>query len=326
MGRWRIHGSLTSPPPVTGGGLVPFPEDDLVSENEPEPQAARTPAAARLVEVAVPPVARFRLDISYDGTDFTGWARQPGLRTVQGELEESLGKVLREPVQLTVAGRTDAGVHAEGQVAHFDTAADVDADKLIHRMAKFLPKDVRITGIRPVPAEFDARFSAIRRHYVYRLTTAPHGADPLSARSVVGCRLVDLAAMRAASRTLLGLHDFAAFCRRREGATTIRELQRYEWVREGHRLDAYVSADAFCWSMVRSLVGAVLAVGEGRRTPEWVAGLLDERQRSSAVTVAPAHGLSLVAVDYPAESALAARNAETREMRSISSGGCCGGG
>ncbi len=270
--------------------------------------------------------ARLRLDIAYDGTDFTGWARQPGLRTVQGVLEESLGKVLREPVQLTVAGRTDAGVHAEGQVAHFDTAAEVDPDKLIHRMAKFLPKDVRITGVRAVPAEFDARFSAVRRHYVYRLTTAAYGADPLSARSVVGCRPVDLEAMRAASRTLLGLHDFAAFCRRREGATTVRELQRYDWVRTGDRLDAYVSADAFCWSMVRSLVGAVLAVGEGRRTPEWVAGLLDERRRSSAVTVAPAHGLSLVAVDYPAESELAARNAQTREMRSVVTGGCCGGG
>ncbi|WP_327152445.1 tRNA pseudouridine(38-40) synthase TruA [Nocardia sp. NBC_01329] len=271
----------------------------------------------------MPPTARIRLDISYDGTEFQGWARQPGFRTVQGLLEESLGKVLREPVQLTVAGRTDAGVHAEGQVAHLDTAAEVDADKLIHRMAKFLPRDVRITGIRPVPAEFDARFSAIRRHYVYRLTTARYGADPLSARSVVGCRPVDLEAMRTASHALLGLHDFAAFCRRREGATTVRELQRYDWEREGDRLHAHVSADAFCWSMVRSLVGAVLAVGAGRRTPEWVAGLLAERSRSSSVTVAPAHGLSLVAVDYPAESELAARNAQTRETRSVPTGDCC---
>ncbi|WP_040833633.1 tRNA pseudouridine(38-40) synthase TruA [Nocardia brevicatena] len=270
---------------------------------------------------------RIRLDIGYDGTDFQGWAHQPGHRTVQGVLEESLGKVLREPVRLTVAGRTDAGVHAEGQVAHFDTTADIDPDALIHRMAKFLPKDVRITGIGPVSVEFDARFSAIRRHYVYRLTTAPYGPDPLSARCVVGCREVDLDAMRTASRNLLGLHDFAAFCRRREGATTIRELQRYDWVRDGHRLDAYVSADAFCWSMVRSLVGAVLVVGQGRRSPEWVAGLLAQRQRSSSVTVAPAHGLSLIAVDYPAESGLAARNAQTRETRSVGAvaDGCCGG-
>ncbi|WP_336085334.1 tRNA pseudouridine(38-40) synthase TruA [Nocardia sp. SSK8] len=270
---------------------------------------------------------RVRLGISYDGTDFTGWARQPGLRTVQGVLEDSLSKVFREPIQLTVAGRTDAGVHAEGQVAHFDTTAEFDGAKLLHRMARFLPKDVRITAARPAPAEFDARFSALRRHYVYRLTTAPYGAEPLRARSVVACKPgADLDAMRAASRNLLGLHDFAAFCRRREGATTVRELQRFDWVREGDALTAHVSADAFCWSMVRSLVGAVLAVGEGRRTPEWVGGLLAETARSSSVTVAPAHGLSLIAVDYPADAELAARNAETRELRTVPAPdeGCCG--
>lgn len=268
---------------------------------------------------------RVRLDISYDGTDFTGWARQPGLRTVQGVLEESLSKVLREPIQLTVAGRTDAGVHAEGQVAHFDTTAEIDADKLLHRLARFLPKDVRVTGIRSVPADFDARFSAIRRHYVYRLTTAPYGASPLQARSVVPCRPVNLDAMRTASRKLLGLHDFAAFCRRREGATTVRELQRFDWNQTGDLLTAHVSADAFCWSMVRSLVGGALSVGEGRRTPQWLPTLLDERTRSSSVTVAPAHGLSLVAVDYPADEDLAARNAQTRETRAVPSpGGCCG--
>ncbi|WP_157574572.1 tRNA pseudouridine(38-40) synthase TruA [Nocardia jejuensis] len=273
-----------------------------------------------------PVAVRVRLDISYDGTDFSGWARQPGLRTVQGVLEESLSKVQREPIQLTVAGRTDAGVHAEGQVAHFDTRAEVDEQRLVHRMARFLPKDVRIEGVRLVPPEFDARFSAVRRHYAYRLTTAPFGAEPLQARHIVPCRPdVDLDAMRAASRNLLGLHDFAAFCRRREGATTIRELQRFDWEREGDLLTAYVSADAFCWSMVRSLVGAVLAVGEGRRTPDWTAGLLNERQRASAVAVAPAHGLSLIAVDYPADAELAARNAQTREVRSVPDPeGCCG--
>ncbi|WP_062994214.1 tRNA pseudouridine synthase A [Nocardia mikamii] len=311
--------------------------------------------AVTIQDPAATPVAvRVRLDIAYDGTDFTGWARQPGLRTVQGVLEESLSKVLREPIQLTVAGRTDAGVHAEGQVAHFDTTALPDYDKLLHRLARFLPKDVRVTGIRTAPTEFDARFSAIRRHYAYRLTTAPYGAPPLLARSVVACRPgVDLDAMREASRKLLGLHDFAAFCRRREGATTVRELQRFDWVttpvaaalaadsanrgdasggapepsvdRPARMLTALVSADAFCWSMVRSLVGAVLAVGEGRRTSEWVESLLAERERSSSVTVAPAHGLSLIAVDYPADADLAARNAETREMRTIPDpDGCCG--
>lgn len=273
-----------------------------------------------------PVAVRVRLDISYDGTDFTGWARQPGLRTVQGVLEESLSKVLRESVQLTVAGRTDAGVHGEGQVAHFDTGAEVDGPKLVHRLARFLPKDVRVKDVRIVPPEFDARFSAIRRHYAYRLTTAAYGAEPLQARHVVPCRSgVDLEAMREASRKLLGLHDFAAFCKRREGATTIRELQRFDWEQDGDLLTAYVSADAFCWSMVRSLVGGVLAVGEGRRTPDWIAGLLNERERSSSVTVAPAHGLSLIAVDYPADADLAARNAQTREVRTVASAeGCCG--
>lgn len=277
-------------------------------------------------ETEAPETTRYRLDISYDGTDFIGWARQPGLRTVQGVLEESLGKVLRETVQLTVAGRTDAGVHAEGQVAHVDAAAAIDPGKLVHRMARFLPKDVRIKDVRVAPTDFDARFSAIRRHYAYRLTMAPYGAEPLQARGVVPCKPgLDVHAMRAASRNLLGLHDFAAFCRRREGATTVRELQRFDWTREGDLLTAYVSADAFCWSMVRSLVGAVLAVGEGRRAPEWTAELLTERTRSSAVTVAPAHGLSLIAVDYPADAELAARNAQTREMRTVpGEGGCCG--
>lgn len=289
--------------------------------------SVRTAVDAETVAALEPAVSRIRLDIAYDGTDFIGWAKQPGLRTVQGVLEESLSKVYREPVQLTVAGRTDAGVHAEGQVAHFDTAATFDGPALVHRMAKFLPRDVRIKNARVAPPEFDARFSAVRRHYAYRLTTAPYGADPLSARGVVPCRsTVDLAAMRAASEKLLGLHNFAAFCRRREGATTVRELQRFDWERDGDLLIARVSADAFCWSMVRSLVGAVLAAGEGRRTPEWVGALLKETERSSSVTVAPAHGLSLIAVDYPADADLAARNAETREMRSVPTGdaGCCG--
>ncbi|TSE02122.1 tRNA pseudouridine(38-40) synthase TruA [Skermania sp. ID1734] len=268
---------------------------------------------------------RLRLGVAYDGTDFTGWARQPGLRTVQGVLEEALSTVLREPVQLTVAGRTDAGVHAEGQVAHFDaTQAPEDLDRLLRRMARFLPADVRITGIEQAPKDFDARFSALRRHYVYRLSTAPYGVDPLAARSVVAAKPgLDVAAMQAASSNLLGLHDFAAFCRRRDGATTVRELQRFEWEQRGHRLDAYVSADAFCWSMVRSLVGAVLAVGEGRRPVAWTSGLLAQRERSSAVTVAPAHGLSLIRVDYPEADQLGARNAQTRETRGPIADGCC---
>lgn len=305
--------------PAPGAEPIAQIVSELPPEAGPEELAAPAPAREQI---------RVRLDIAYDGTDFIGWARQPELRTVQGVLEEALSKVYRETIQLTVAGRTDSGVHAEGQVAHFDTTAtDFDGAKLVHRMARFLPKDVRIKAARIAPPEFDARFSAIRRHYVYRLTTAPYGAEPLQARSVVGCRsTVDREAMREASQKLLGLNDFAAFCRRREGATTIRELQRFDWERRGDLLVAYVSADAFCWSMVRSLVGAILAVGEGRRTPEWAGDLLSETERSSSVTVAPAHGLSLIAVDYPADGELAARNLQTRETRTVPpvDPGCCG--
>ncbi|MFZ2527588.1 MAG: tRNA pseudouridine(38-40) synthase TruA [Rhodococcus sp. (in: high G+C Gram-positive bacteria)] len=272
-----------------------------------------------------------RLDVSYDGTDFSGWARQPGRRTVCGEIEEKLSAIVRTPVLLTVAGRTDAGVHASGQVAHVDVRADAipdDPSRLVRRLARFLPKDVRVKDVSYAPEHFDARFSAIRRHYEYRLTTAPYGADPLRARDTVAWpKNVDVEAMREASSRLLGLHDFAAFCKRRDGATTVRELQRFDWERTGDDLAAFVTADAFCWSMVRSLVGAALAVGEGRRRADWMAGLLAERQRASAVAVAPAHGLSLVRVDYPADADLAARNLATREARSAIDppGGCCGG-
>ncbi|MCR8691156.1 tRNA pseudouridine(38-40) synthase TruA [Rhodococcus rhodochrous] len=271
---------------------------------------------------------RLRLDISYDGTDFSGWARQPGRRTVCGEIEEKLSAIVRAPVLLTVAGRTDAGVHASGQVAHVDVptaALPDDPSRWVRRLARFLPRDVRVTGISVAPEHFDARFSAIRRHYEYRLTTAVYGAEPLRARDTVAWpKAVDLDAMHRASQSLLGLHDFAAFCKRREGATTVRELQRYDWTREGDILTAHVSADAFCWSMVRSLVGAALAVGERRRSVEWMTALLDERERAASVAVAPAHGLSLVRVDYPADEELAARNAATREMRGPITPGCCG--
>lgn len=277
-------------------------------------------------------MTRYRLDIAYDGTDFSGWARQPERRTVCGVLEEAIGTILRTEVQLTVAGRTDAGVHATGQVAHVDLPDPVVLpDGLVRRLARMLPQDVRVTAIRIAPPEFDARFSALRRHYEYRLTDAPFGANPLRARDTAPWRRpVDLERMQEASDRLLGLHDFAAFCRRREGATTVRELQRFAWRRDDDGVfTAEVSADAFCWSMVRSLVGAVAAVGEGRRSADWVAGLLDERERSSAINVAAACGLTLVRVDYPADDELAERNRITREKREVDgpgsgAGGCCG--
>jgi len=275
---------------------------------------------------------RLRLDIAYDGTDFTGWAAQSGRRTVAGVLEEALSTVFRVPVRVCAAGRTDAGVHATGQVAHLDVPAealghayprnhrtgDPEFAALIRRLGRFLPEDVRVTGIRRAPAGFDARFSALRRHYRYRISTAPYGVEPQQARFVTPWPGdVDLDAMAAASAHLLGLHDFAAFCRHRPGATTIRELQRLDWRRDGDLVIARVSADAFCWSMVRSLVGALLAVGQGRREPDWCATLLSADRRSSEFAAAPARGLTLIGVDYPPDDQLVARISVTRDVRRL---------
>jgi tRNA pseudouridine38-40 synthase len=273
---------------------------------------------------------RLRLDIAYDGTDFAGWATQSGQRTVAGILEEALSTVFRTPVRLRAAGRTDTGVHAIGQVAHADVPLDALPNAyprsprqnepeflpLVRRLGRLLPADVRIRRIIRAAAGFDARFSALRRHYIYRLSTAPYGVEPHEARYVTAWpRPLDVDAMMAASRNLLGLHDFAAFCRHREAATTIRDLQRLDWSREGDLITAHVSADAFCWSMVRSLVGALLAVGEQRRTADWCAKLLTDTRRSSDFAAAPARGLTLVRVDYPPDSELQARTLITRDLR-----------
>ena len=276
---------------------------------------------------------RLRLDVGYDGTDFAGWARQADQRTVCAVLEDTLATVLRVPVRLAVAGRTDAGVHATGQVCHADIPEAAlntrsiagDPSTLVGRLGKMLPDDVRVKQIRRVTPEFDARFSALRRHYEYRLTDARWGAEPVVARITAAWRRpLDVDAMNAASQTLLGLNDFAAFCRRREGATTIRDLQRFSWRRDDEGvLTGSVSADAFCWSMVRSLVGAVASVGDGRRDIDWCRGLLGAMERNQQVPVAEARGLSLVGVDYPADDELAARNRVTRDVRTP--GGCCGG-
>ena len=263
---------------------------------------------------------RLRLDLSYDGTDFSGWATQRGQRTVQGVVTEALGVLLRTEVALTVAGRTDAGVHATGQVAHLDVpvaAFGLVADTLPRRLAGVLPADVRVRRVTVASPEFDARFSALRRRYAYRVTDAPWGAEPLRRRDTLAWpRPLDVAAMRDAAAALLGEHDFAAFCRRREGATTVRVLEELRWETGDDGVHAaHVAADAFCHSMVRSLMGALLAVGDGRRPASWPAGLLARSERAGEVSVAPAHGLTLVAVEYPPDQALAARAEATRRLR-----------
>ena len=275
-------------------------------------------------------LVRLRLDISYDGTGFAGWAAQVGQRTVAGTIDAALSTVFRTPIVTRAAGRTDTGVHATGQVAHVDVPVEAiplahprnprpgepEFLPLVRRLAKLLTEDVRVRQIVRAPTGFDARFSALRRHYEYRLSTAPYGTQPHSARFVTPWpRALDLDAIQAASRELLGLNDFAAFCRARDGATTIRELQRLDWTRDGDTITAYVTADAFCWNMVRSVVGALLAVGEDRRDRKWLSGLLSSTSRSSDFAAAPARGLTLVAVDYPPDDQLADRITVTRDLR-----------
>ncbi|MEV7985242.1 tRNA pseudouridine(38-40) synthase TruA [Micromonospora sp. NPDC085948] len=266
---------------------------------------------------------RLRLDVSYDGTDFSGWAAQPTRRTVAGVLVETLDLVLGAGAVtgLTVAGRTDAGVHATGQVCHLDLLVDVwrqHEGRLLRRLARLLPTDVRVRAMTEVPADFDARFSATFRRYEYRVTDAPFGAEPLRRHEVLAWpKPLDLAALNAAAAGLVGEHDFAAYCRRKENATTLREVTRLDWRRDPDGiLVATVQADAFCQAMVRSLVGAMLVAGDGRRPVEWPGNLLTRQDRSSEVTVAPARGLTLVAVGYPADPSEYARRADlTRRLR-----------
>jgi len=262
-------------------------------------------------------VQRLRLDLAYDGSNFHGWAAQPGLRTVQGELETAIATVLRlaEVPRLTVAGRTDTGVHARGQVAHVDLERG-KAPALERRLRRILPTDISLTSVTIAPPGFDARFSALERRYVYRLVDRPD-PDPLARDHVVAWRKpLAVDAMNAAAAHLLGEHDFAAFCRKRAGATTIRTLLELSSVRSVQGvIETTVRADAFCHSMVRALMGGLVAVGEGRHEPGWAGDILASAARDSRVTVMPAHGLVLEEVVYPADDQLAARATASRHLR-----------
>lgn len=288
--------------------------------------------------------SRLRLDLAYDGTDFSGWAAQPGLRTVQGEIETAIAVLLRSSaadVRLTVGGRTDAGVHARGQVAHLDVSAahlekwgssqrragERDADDeaaaeriMTRRLNGVLQRsapDIAIYRVARAPAGFDARFSANKRRYEYRLRPENARRDPLTARFTADVpRVLDLALMQRVSADLLGLQDFTTFCKAREGATAVRELLAFEWHEtEDGAYAARIEADAFCHSMVRALVGSVVAVGHGRIGEGELIELRDARERTSRFTVMPAHGLSLEEIGYPAEDALAERAEQTRARR-----------
>jgi tRNA pseudouridine38-40 synthase len=276
---------------------------------------------------------RVRLDLAYDGAEFSGWARQPGRRTVQGELEDAIRTVLRldEPVELTVAGRTDSGVHARGQVAHVDLERGVwerHGDVLLRRLAGRLPWDVRVWRVSEAPEGFDARFSAIWRRYAYRVCDEAGGVDPLLRGHVLWHdRPLDVPLMNEAAQRMLGEHDFAAYCKKREGATTIRTLLDFSWERTS--MDPYaaysgqeiavatVRADAFCHNMVRALVGALLLVGGGQRPVGFPAEVLAGRTRNSAVNVVRPYGLTLEEVGYPPAERLAERAREARNLRTL---------
>jgi tRNA pseudouridine38-40 synthase len=264
-----------------------------------------------------------RLDLRYDGTDFCGWATQPDRRTVAGVLVEALDRLAGAGCAsgLTVAGRTDAGVHATGQVCHVDVPTAVWrplAATAVRRLAGLLPDDVRVIAANEAPASFHARFSALSRRYAYRVCDAPHGVDPLQRNWTLGWpRPLDVTRLNDAAAALCGEHDFAAYCRRKENGTTIRALQRLDCNRDGDGVVvATVEADAFCQAMVRSLIGALLVVGDGRRPVDWPAELLTRRVRASEVNVVAPHGLTLVAVRYPETvEELASRAQLTRQLR-----------
>ena len=257
---------------------------------------------------------RLRIDIAYDGTNFYGWGAQPDRRTIQDLVEEAISRISRVDTESIVAGRTDAGVHATGQVIHVDVP-DVIFDGELnyidfrYKLNRILDEDVRVMEISDAPEGFHARFSALRRIYTYKILDANEVIPPLSRYDVAPWyRPLDVDLMNKASALVLGHHDFAAFCKFKEGGTTLRTLEKYEWRRSDEGLlVADVVADAFCYSMVRNLVGAVVCVADGRQSPAWIEQLLANKERVSDSLVFPARGLTLYQVDYPSNDQLLER-------------------
>lgn len=260
---------------------------------------------------------RYRATLAYDGTGLHGWARQPGLPTVQGLVEDSLQTVLRMPIPVTCAGRTDAGVHAAGQVIHFDAPQIPDPAATLRRLNAVLPPAVRVWTLECAPVEFDARFAATSRRYRYLICDDSRGPDPLLRWQVWSVPYqLDEAAMDEVAQLVVGEHDFGSFCRPKPGGTTIRTVRSAEWDRRPDGLVALVvSADAFCHSMVRSIVGACVEVGRGKRDQAWFAALLAHPSRQQAAPVAPPSGLVLLEVGYPADDQLEAQVRKAKRRR-----------
>ena len=265
---------------------------------------------------------RLRLDIAYDGSGFSGWASQRDQRTVQGELQRVLTHLAGQPIELTCAGRTDAGVHARGQVAHLDSEATEQLT--VARINRALPGDVRILSVAEVTTDFDARFSALWRRYSYAVCDDPRGPEPLRRHHQLDVgRELDIDAMNQAANPLVGEHDFTSFCKLKEHGSTVREILDLRWERDVDVMTGiatavmHVTADAFCHSMVRSLAGALLPVGEGRKAADYPKQALEMRAREAGVTVMPAHPLVLEEVGYPPASEWAIRQQETRALRAL---------
>ena len=263
---------------------------------------------------------RLRLDLAYDGTNYAGWGIQPDLRTVQSTVQEVVGLVLRlgGPASTFVAGRTDAGVHARGQVVHVDVpeSTHIDFYRNIYSINGILPADIRLRAMTYAPEGFDARFSADARRYTYSI--ADTIADPITRNHVVGYWLpMNVAALNEASAKLIGVHDFTTFCRRSALSTSIRDLQIFSWERTDFGVKATIQADAFCHTMVRSLVGALVPVGDGREDVDFPRRALEARDRLAQVVTMPAHGLVLEEVLYPPDDQLQARQDITRARREL---------
>ncbi|CAB5240770.1 unannotated protein [freshwater metagenome] len=252
---------------------------------------------------------RLRIDVAYDGSNYFGWAKQPDRRTIQEEIEKAIGMIVRADVQSIVAGRTDAGVHATGQVIHVDIAESTNVDDLAYKLNRILDEDIRIMKISLAPPAFHARFSALRRTYEYKILDANRALNPLHRLDVTPWyRPLDAERLNEASALLLGEHDFAAFCKFREGATTYRNLEKYNWIRnDSGILVSEITADAFCYSMVRNLVGAVICVADGRFENSWLISMLENRERLTDSLVFPSRGLTLTHVEYPKDADLADR-------------------